>query len=327
MKKEIQLELITKKRALLMRTSILPLICILIFSGFGYARPPEEAELQAASVLGEDIARWVVKREPKLRSLGIYYVHSNVPLDQDYAQIIETEISKNLAQMELNDVSSCAECRSPQVNVMDDRLVISRGAPDTETVKKMGKKYPVEAFLMVEIYRTKLSVTAQALLFGNPSGQLMDGERFKVAALNMNDTSAQVMGTIGLGKIISGLGSSSSDLSTSGNLLLLEELGFGKGGLNLGGISGDGSSLFYINPTILFRGRFSTSMLSYGASFGFGYGFASDSKGFSARSSLDLFLGTLSLVGLEAVYFFPSNSAAETIKSFIGFHVGITLGR
>jgi len=310
-----------------MRTSFIPLILILAFTGLSHARPPEEAELQAASVLGEDIARWVVKREPKLRSLGIYYVHSNVPLDQDFSQIVETEISKNLAQLELNEISSCAECRSPQVNVMEDRLVISRGAPDTETVKKMGKKYPVEAFLMVEIYRTKLAVTAQAMLIGNPSGQLMDGERFKVAALNMNDTSAQVMGSIGLGKIISGRGSSSSDMSTSGNLLLLEELGFGKGGLNLGGISGEGSSLFYINPTILFRGRFSTSMVSYGASFGFGYGFASESKGFSARTSLDLFLGTMSLVGIEGVYFFPSNSSAETIKSFVGFHVGITLGR
>jgi hypothetical protein len=293
------------------------------------ARPPEEAEFVAVSHLGAEIASWLGDLgEKKPKSVGIFYVHANAPLGQDFAGVAETEILKQLLQKGFEKVVSCTECRNPIVTVTDDKIVVSRATIDAESMKKFSKTQSVQTFLLIELYRTKLNLLAQASLYENPTGTLIAAEKFEVPALNFSDTSVQIMFLAGGGKSFQGKGVSQSTLGTQANLMLLEELGFAKGGLTIGGIFGVGGSyIAYLNPTLSFQGRFGNSAMSWGINLGVGYGLASASKGFTSRVGLELILGNFTVLGLEGTYFFPETSTADVIKSYGGIHLGIALGR
>jgi len=299
----------------------------LFFAVNAQGRQPDEAEFAAANTLGEKISGWIEDMEPRPNSIGVFFVHSNAPLDQDYANVVEAELLKNLAKLELQTVISCAECRQAQVSVEQDKLVISRGTPDLETLKRIGRKYSVEAFLVVELYRTKISVIAQTVLYKNPEGIVLNADRFRVPAVNISDSSAQILLTLGPGKVLQGKVASTTEVGSAINVSLLEELGFGKGGLNLGFVSDAvNGSLFYLNPTYGFRGHFGNTGIGWSLQLGVGYGTTSESRGVSLRGAYDIYLGSLAAFGVEVIGFVPSKTVS-TIKNYAGFHIGISIGR
>ncbi len=302
------------------------LLLAIVISASTFARSPEEAEFKAGSTIGEEIADWISDQEMRPRSVGIFYVHTNYPLDQDFSNIVETEIMKGLSEKGITKVTSCSECRTPQINVSEDRVVISKGAPDIEHIKQLGKRYPVESFLIVEIYRTKLNLIAQASLYKNPTGDLISAERFTVPALSIQDSSVQFLFTLGSGKMFGGASTSSeSTTSNSVGLALLEEVGFAKAGLSLHAVFGSGS-IIALCPTLAFRGRFGHSFLSYSINPGLGYAFGGGAKGFAGRASVELFLGSLAVLGADAIYFSPDKEDASINKGYAGAHIGISLG-
>ncbi len=300
----------------------------LLFSLNLNAKVPDEAEFSAVSYLGEKIGAWMDDLGDKRpKSLAIYYIHANAPLGQDFAAIAETEILKNLTDQGFEKVTSCFECRTPVVTVTDDKIVVSRGTFDTESMKKFGKTQSVQAFLVIELFRTKLNLIGHASLYENPTGTLIAAEKFNVPALNFNDTSVQVYFLGGGGKVFDGKGKGASKLATTGSLMLLEQLGFAKGGLTIGGIFSSGSYLAYLNPTLSFQGRFGHSNLNYGINIGAGYAIATETKGFDLRGGLEFILGNFTVLGIETVYFMPEQPGIDTLKLFGGIHLGIVLGR
>lgn len=306
--------------------SIVLCLGILFLSERAQARPPEEAEFLASKVIAETIADWIDDLEKRPYSVAIYHVRSNFPLEQDYSTVVETEILAAMKDKNFEKVFSCGECRIPNVSVKDDKVIITKGVLDLENLKAVGKKVPVETFLVVDIYRTKLSVIAEASLFENGSGTLISAERVKVPALNFIDAAAQFMLTVGPGKEL-GSAATTSGLPTAINVSLLEDIGFAKAGLNLGGVFGGLHSVFYLDPSISFRGRFGSSYLGRALTLGVGYGFATGSKGLHFRGAFDIFLGSVAVLGVEGMYFLPDTSGVTTFSSFAGFHVGIALGR
>lgn len=299
----------------------------LFLGGSLSARPPEEPEINAARAIGERVAEWIEEMEKRPYSVAIYSVHTNYPLEQDYSTLVETEVLKALTDKKFEKVVSCTECRTPHVAVRDDKVVVTKGAFDVETMKKVGLKQQVEVFVVLEVFRTKLSVVAEAALFQNGTGNLLSAERIKVPALNISDAAAQFLILLGPGKEFGSRVSSSAGMSTSADLMLLEDIGFAKAGLDLGGVFGGQNTVFYLDPTLSFRGRFGNSYLGYGLSLGIGYGFATGAKGLAFRGAYDLFLGTLGVLGVGGIYFLPDKSGVNTFSSFLGFHVGIAIGR
>lgn len=299
----------------------------LVLGSVSFARPPEEPEINAARVIGERIAEWVDDMERRPYSISIYSVHTNFPLEQDYSTVVETEVLKALTDKKFEKVQSCSECRTPHVAVQDDKVIVTKGAFDVDTMKKVGRKQAVDTFIVIEVFRTKLSVIAEASLYQNGSGNLLAAERIKVPALNISDAAAQFLILLGPGKELGGSTPSNVGMSTSVDLMLLEDVGFAKAGLDLGGVFGGQNTLFYLDPSLSFRGRFGNSYLGYGLTFGLGYGFASGAKGLAFRGAYDIFLGTLGVMGIEGIYFLPDKSGVKTFSSFAGFHVGIAIGR
>ncbi len=314
-----------------MKKLILPLLLLTsVFGSFSsYARPPEEAEFKAAATVGDEISEWYSRIVPRPASVAIFSVHSNLPLEQDFSDVVEAEILKGMAARRIANVRSCSECRSPRLTVEDDRVIITKGAPDQETLKKIGSKYPVEAFITVDLYRTSLNLLAQVVVYSNPQGQVIQAEHFTIPALNISDSAVQFLALFGLGTDLS----KSSDgggtaVLTGANVLLLEDIGFGKGGLDIGMVSGGPSTLIDIDPTLAFNGRFGLSGLAYSFDFGAGYGFSGSAKGIAVRGAYELFLGSFAVLGAEVVYLLPlGTDPMNEVKGYAGFHVGFSLGR
>ncbi len=304
-------------------------IILLVFgfaSGTAFARSPEESEFLAASMLGDEIARWVLKLNRGPMAVGIFSVYANPPFDQDYSTIVETEIVKSLAKGGVEKVSTCPECRTPHVTVSEERLIIKKGAPDLETLKKIGLKQPIDAFMTVDLYRTKLAVIAQVIMYQNPTAVVIAAERFRIPAMNITDGAVQVLTSLGFGRVLGG-SASTSTLSTAVGLSLMEEVGFGKAGLALGVVTG-GGSLIYLNPTLAFFGRFGSSALVYSMNAALGFGFAGSDRGIVIKGSYEVYMGSLAVMGFEACYFLPATTAsATTLSGYAGVHVGIAFGR
>lgn len=292
-----------------------------------HAKNPDEAEFLAAGYLGYDIADWVMDQKTKPESLGIYSIHSNPPLENDFSQMLETEIIQYLTKKELNKITSCGECRNSQVTVYEDRVVVSKGAPDIETVKRLGAKLPVDQLLVVEVYRSKLSVIAQATLYENHSGTIIGSKQFKASAVTFSDSAVQVLMTYGLGKTLTqAAAATTSQYSFAANLSLLEEVGFGKAGLTFGGAFGSGGSLLYINPTLSFRGRFGSGSIMYAVILSGGWGIGGGGQGPALRGALEFHLGNLTVIGAEFTYFLPDR-VVNGPTGFYGVHVGLSFGR
>lgn len=292
-----------------------------------FARAPEDAEFYAAERLGQRISEWIADMENRPESVGVFSVHSNFPLENDYSSIVETELVKGLAEKEFQNVMSCTECRLPQVTVADSRLIVTKGAPDLEVLKKIGERQPVQTFLTVDIYRTKISILAHVVLYENPTGKVIAAERFRIPAVTFADSSVQVLLAMGIGRVFAGIPpTTDTGMTTAFSLALLEELGFGKGGVTLGTVMATGSPLIYVNPTFGFRGRFGSTALAWALTLGVGYGFTPQAKGISFRGAYDIFLGSWALLGGEVDYFLPDKTTPTT-QGYAGFHIGISLGR
>lgn len=279
----------------------------------------------AASILGDDIARWVLKLNRGPMAIGIFSVYANPPFEQDYSTIVEAEIVKGLAKAGVEKVSTCPECRTPHVTVSEERLIIKKGAPDLETLKRIGIKQPIDAFMTIDLYRTKLAVIAQVVLYQNPTAVVISAERFRVPAMNLTDGAVQVLLTLGGGKAIGG--TNTTTLSNAFGLSLMEEVGFGKAGLGFGAVIGAGT-IIYLNPTLAFFGRFGSSALAYSINTGLGFGFAGSDRGITMKGSYEVYLGSLAVAGFEGIYFLPSGTAtAGNISGYFGVHIGIAFGR
>jgi len=290
------------------------------------AKTPDEADLVAMRYLGDQMASWIHKIEPRPESLAIFAINANAPLDADSARIFETEVRKGLSDRGLNKVSTCYECRNPFVTVKDDKVIVSAGVADAETLKKVSGKNPAQAFLVVDLYRTKLRMNAQAQLLNSETGDMLGVENFSVPALSFNDSSAQLLFTFGIGFVLPRNGS--TEVTPAVNASLLEEVGFAKAGLTTGAIiSSAHGNLIYVDPTVAFRGRFGNSGMTWSLLLGAGYGFVGSDRGLDLRGSFEMFFGSWAVLGFEYNYLLNPGGGTVAIPSYAGFHVGISFGR
>lgn len=294
-----------------------------------HSRVLESNDFMAARTLGHDIASWITKVPNSPESVLIYSVNSHEPYDKSFSDVLETEIMDKLGELNIKEVTTCHECRIAQVRVDQSQIIVSKGAPDTETIKRMASKYPTKSAVLVEVYKTKVFIQAQAVLYTNPGGRLIGAEKFKVPILDTEEKAVQFLLTFGSGFVTLDSGTSSgSGLRGAGNITLLEEIGFAKAGLNLGGVFTPGATLFHLNPTLGIRNRFGASKLKWGLDIGLGYGLAGSRQGFVIRAAPQLFFGSFAVVGGEFTYFLANDggTGSGAIQTYYGLHIGFTLG-
>ena len=311
---------------------VLIAFCLLL-APLSHAKDPGESDFIAAKVLGTEFADWIRKLEPRPRTMGIFWVNVNPPMEPHYGEVVESEIIAALRAPKIVEVLSCPDCRTPKIEVRGDRLAVKKGIPEIKVFQEMGKQYGVDSFVLIDLYRTKLSVIAQASLYEASTGKILASESFKIAALDFSDAARQVLFTIGPAFVAGGNeGGDSRDLAFIGNVSVLEEVGFGKGGVTVGGVtSSSKGTLGYVLPTIGWRGRFGASYMYSLTSVGLGYGITNKTTGIGARAAYDLFIGSFTNVGVELVGLVPMQREGEDTQKPIGavfsLHIGFALGR
>lgn len=289
-----------------------------------------EAEFLAASLGGEEISGWIQEFNPRPNSLSIFAVRTKPPLAEDFAGVLETEVYKNLTRLADFRVQSCPDCKTPMLKVAGDRLVITKGTPDIETLKQRGRDAQVEGFLVIETFRTTMAVVIVANLYQTSSGEIIGSKTFRIPALSIGPSASMILVNAGLGLVIGGKSSKAGGAPPlSMSIALLEELGFGKGGLTVGGVvTSANGAMAYLMPTLGWRGRFGSSAIYSLSTVGLGYGQAG-AAGVSSRVTYDLMIGSFTNIGLEAVGLVPiqQKKSSKGFAAFAGLHIGFILGR
>lgn len=293
-----------------------------------------EAEFFAARATAKAITQWLKNLEKKPKSIGIFQINVNPPLNKEFSKILEVEIIKPIRKENITKVVTCPKCQTPLLTVQDDRVIITKGSPDLESLKALSKYYNVNTFMTLEVHRTKLSLLTMVTLFQAGSGEIVATESFRVPALNFRGAATQIMLQGGTGVPFGGekdVDSSNEGSSYVVNLALLEELDFGKGGLVLGAAHGKKSTLFYVIPTLGWRGTFENLSLQSLKSIGIGFGSSTGTQGIAVRASYNVFFGSFVGVGLEASYMIPfaeeKPKSRDKLSGFVGAHLIFTLGR
>lgn len=301
------------------------LLSLWVFSQMAFARVPTEAEFSASREIADDVSDWYQNLPERPQSVTIFSTYSHEPLEQDYSAVLEAEVLKKLAGLGLEHVSSCSECRSPQIMIEGETLFIRKGIPDVETLKKFGEKHPVESFMVLEVYRTKFSILVHATLYKTATGAIIGTEKFSSSALTLNDAEVQLLLTFGAGKTI---GVSQTGFNYAGNVMLVEELGFGKGGLSIGTVlGGSAGTLIYVNPTLAFYGTFGRRKVTWSTSLGAGFGLLGGVKGVTFRGAYEIFLGSTGIFGVDGIYMLPETTTTGSLSGYFGVHLGVAFGR
>lgn len=287
-----------------------------------------ETQVLSASLLGQDIADWLSQLEPAPNSVAIFDVREKSPLTPHFSILLETELLSKLKESGKMEILSCLRCRAARATVMDDQLVITRGAPDLEEFKKIAQEMNVEAFVLIEARRAATSTVASANLYSG-SGNLLAARTFSQQVLDL-DGSAAMLGLVGaIGAGIGGRQSESESPSGAATAFLLQDLGNArKGGLAVGGWGGNGGGGGFAMPTMAWRQRNVVGNLM--GMFMLGVGPAASNKGYglAARVGYELFLGFCAF-GAEAVAMAPFNEreGRESADAVIGVNIGIVFGR
>lgn len=134
---------------------------------------------------------------------------------------------------------------------------------------------------------------------------------------------------LGPSSISGGTGVRSDIFSLGAHVAVLEEVGFGKAGLVIGGAGGGAGGLGYVVPTLGWRGRFGSYGVSSLRSLGVGFGFSDEAGGIAVRGAYTLMLGTFTSVGVDVIGLVPLQKpeGRNPVNFAATVFIGITLGR
>lgn len=244
-----------------------------------------------------------------------------------------TKLADTRCQRSLTLIN-CFECRTPRIEVREDKLVVKKGFPDQTTITQLGRQLGVDSFLFVEVYRTRFSLISQVTLLQASDGAVIGSTQVKMPALDWSEAGLQLTLALGPG-FVSGGGQSGNSSDTGynfgGHFSAMEEVGFGKAGLILGGVSGPQGSLAYLIPSVAWRGRFGTSGIYSLTTIGAGFATSAGAGGLGLRADYTLMLGSFTVLGVDATTMLPiQNNSSGSVPplNFAGmFFIGFALGR
>ena len=311
---------------------LVALCTLLTFFNLTLAHATSEGDFMATTELASDIGKWVNGLEAKPKSMAIFSLHLNAPMDEGLKAPLVGELTKNINAGKNTRFIDCEECRAPMIEVQGDRLVISKGAPDLKQLQELGKKVGADTFMSIEVFKSKLSLMAQVTILQASTGDMLASDSFRVSNLDFNDAAMQFM--LGVGPALP-FSSSSSSTKNGGSytfdLTALEELGFGKGGLTVGAFVGLGeNNPFYIMPTLALRNRFGSTRMYGLTSLAVGYGISGNEKGVAVAFGYHFFISSFTFIHVKAFGMIPTGNSSYYGGSSIAagaLEIGVALGR
>jgi|GEM_PF-3105970 len=329
--KNVQLNSLGSWARSLFSVFIFVFVFALVGSSQVWSRPPTEADFLAANLTAHELELWLASLQTKPNTIAIFQIKAEHPLDPSFADVIEGEIAKRIQQSRTVALLNCFECRTPRLEVREDKLVIKKGIPDQAAMTKIGKSMGVDSFLFVQVFRTRFSLVSQVSLLQASDGTMIGSEQITVPSLDWSEAGLQLILAGGLSTMSGGRSDSVEGNHSSLHFSALEEIGFGKAGLIVGAGGGPRGTINYVTPAIGWRGRFGTSGIYSLKSLGVGYGISNSAAGLALRLEYSVFLGTFATAGVNLLAFNPVGnerlSENRPITSAITLFVGFSLGR
>jgi hypothetical protein len=299
--------------------------------GPAWSKTLTETELLAGTMTAEQIGDFLGGLERKPTNLAIFQIKLSNGMDPSLGEYLEGEINRVLRDSQSISMIQCNECRTPQIEVREDKLVVKRGSPDNETLAKIGKQLGVDSFLAVDVFRTKFSITTNVNLVQASDGSVLYSKQVKVPALDWSDDGLQIIIAGGPAQTSGGLSADSTQnkFSTAGHFFLFEEVGFGKAGFGVSSISGPTGNLVTLTPAVAWRSRFGTTGIYSLKTLGVGFGTSDGLGGVAFRADYSLMLGSFTTLGINFTQFSPIGPKEDhkPISSSVNLYVGFSLGR
>ena len=298
------------------------IVSLTLLSAFR-ASAATEADFATAHQAGSEIADWVAGLDAKPKSLGVFAVRARAPLDDETADLVENATVRALMENKIATVTTCPVCKTKRVEVRGDRLAVDPDAAEIKVLREQAKANGTEAFLVMDVVPARLAVNIAAQLIETASGQPIATKSFKVPSLAWSESATQVLFTLGPTF-------TDEDVGIVGNALVLQEIGFAKGGLDLGFVNaGARGSLVYLLPTIGWRGDFGASGVHTLKTVGLGYGLSNSTAGLVGRLGYEVFIGSFTNIGIEASGLIPiqrHEAGKEPLSATLTLHIGFALG-
>lgn len=301
------------------------------------------ADIEAISLIGKQVTQWwnnLPKDKPSAISILSTNVSSN--LDTNFGIISEDILLAALARASNTKAVSCFECRTPRVIVKNERLIVTKGIPNSETFRNLARELELDAFLTVFVSKTPLFLKVLITAHKAPSGEIFASKEFSVSNVSLSDTSMQFRFVSGmLWDIPLRQKRDPDSLPVIIDFSWIQSLGpYSRVGMSLGTfLLGQTGNLGYLRPSLGWNLQFGQSSIFLYPSISAGFGIKMPtmleevikkefSFGLSTSVSLDLYLGHFVFFGPTLDFYLPF--VARQIDQMIlypGFHLGIALGR
>lgn len=312
-------------------TSLYLIFAMLIFPLFSSAKALTETELLAGTLTAEQIGDNLASLPKIPTNTAIFSIKLSSGIDPSFGDYLESETNRILRENHSISLVQCFECRSPQIEVRDDKLVVKKGAPDVATLAKLGKQLTVDSFIKMEVFRTKFSITTEITLLQASDGAILYTNQIRVPALDWTDDGLQLILGLGPAQTTGGYQDAPDPnrYSTIGHLFIYEEVGFGKAGFAISSLNGSLGKLYTLTPAVGWRARFGTTGIYSLKSLGLGFGTSDGITGGVVRLDYALMLGSFTALGVNWTGFSPfgNKDNKAPILSTFNFYVGFNFGR
>jgi hypothetical protein len=316
-----------------MQVGILILICFIVLD-ITTAYAAKEGDLLAAETLANDLKEWVLKAPNRPTSIAIYSTKFKPGVSSDFPEFLETKILSSIREFGEIKVVQCFECRTVQLELLEDHLVVKKGLADQKAMREMAAKLGVDHFLVLDIYKTKLAVFLQAMLYNAATGEVTESQTFRAPSIDWYESAMLINLNFGPGLPSGGKdykGKDTEQFGVTGNLMVLEEIGFGKGGIIANYTShGQKGYLGMLAPALGWRGYFKGSNLYSLRTLAIGFGESNSTKGLAFNFGYDIFIGSFTTVGFAGTGFLGSatnsDAGSQPITSVLSAHIGFNFG-
>lgn len=303
-----------------------------------------KADLEAIQLLGEDMTAWWDKQpKNKQLSISVLSVETDISLNSNVAGIVEDTVLAAFSRARNTKAIVCFECRAPQIVKKDDRLIVTKGIPNHDTLRALAKKLELDSFATVFVTKTAFALRALVSVYSAADGALYNAQVFEVQNFSLDDVSMQFSVATGLrwDLAISRNAPLNAPIPLAIELSWLQGIGrYARVGLMGGGtLLGHSGNLAYLAPKLAWKFSIARSPIAFSPSFhtGAGVRFATTvagaiptktSFGILAGIALDLNLGHFFFFGARADAYLPlDDKNFSDITFYPGFNIGMTIGR